>query len=283
MILGWVYDWDLGLHNGGQMLTARALLDGRPDWASVRMITPYHDEALGQCDAYIINQCRFFRLDQLARLASETYVWLFHDAMAMYAHQAILLRPLIQRATACVFKSPFHREQVVKRWPSAACPPGRVVYADVIPVDQFHDGPKTRDAIWLGNYVAPKGVLEAIDWAEENRRHLDMFGFGDPFQFGRSSPYVRMYPVLPYSEVPSVLRQYRTFVFLPTGPEAAARVVPEAVLSGCELVVNDNVGVTSFDWWTEDPDLLRKRLQDRSGEFWQALAELLEVPSGTNS
>jgi len=275
--IGWIYDQALSLHTGGQMLSSRLLLERAPEWADVKIISPYHDEWLGRCDAHIVNQCRYFRPDQLAKVTEKPYIWLFHDMLHNCMHQGFILKALLKKATGCMFKSPFHRENVYGKWPEAKEVPGKAVYATPIDLDMFHPGKKTKGTIWLGNYVPEKGVREAVAWAEENGEVVDFFGFGDAFMFRICSPWVRFYPVLPYEEVPGILRQYKKLVFLPKYPEAAGRVIVEALLSGCKVITNDMIGFKSFNWWSDDPETLRKALREREGDFWGTVKKMLDV------
>jgi glycosyltransferase involved in cell wall biosynthesis len=67
---------------------------------------------------------------------------------------------------------------------------------------------------------------------------------------GPRTPDAARYPgyvgPLPYSDVRSLMRRTRTFVFHPRWPEPFGRVVAEAALSGCALDTNDQVGALSF-------------------------------------
>jgi hypothetical protein len=57
-------------------------------------------------------------------------------------------------------------------------------------------------------------------------------------------------------------------VHLPLAFESECRAVMEAVLSGCKIQTNDNVGITSVQDWN-DPDALREMI-DKAGEtFWR--------------
>ena len=68
------------------------------------------------------------------------------------------------------------------------------------------------------------------------------------------------------THVPTILRLYRRFVFLPTTVEPFGRAVVEAWAAGCELIVNRNVGALH---WLEHPDGARDRGAPTSGA-WSA-------------
>jgi glycosyltransferase involved in cell wall biosynthesis len=75
--------------------------------------------------------------------------------------------------------------------------------------------------------------------------------------------------VVPYSDVPLLMNRAKNFVFLPRWPEPQGRVVVEAALSGCNLIVNENVGATSFPFDISEA----KNIEDATGKFWQELEE----------
>jgi glycosyltransferase involved in cell wall biosynthesis len=71
-----------------------------------------------------------------------------------------------------------------------------------------------------------------------------------------------------YEELPEIYNRARTFAHLPKWIEPMGRTVVEAGLCGCELVLNDRVGVTSYepqDW--QDPS----RVGRNADRFWADL------------
>lgn len=75
--------------------------------------------------------------------------------------------------------------------------------------------------------------------------------------------------IMPYSEIPQMMNRAKNFVFLPRWPEPQGRVVVEAALSGCNLIINENVGATSFPFDISDA----KNIDNASVEFWRELEE----------
>jgi hypothetical protein len=70
---------------------------------------------------------------------------------------------------------------------------------------------------------------------------------------------------MPYEALPTIFNRARTFAHLPRWIEPMGRAVVEAALCGCELVLNDRVGVTSYeesDW--QDP----RRVSVNADRFW---------------
>ncbi len=77
-----------------------------------------------------------------------------------------------------------------------------------------------------------------------------------------------------YEELPEIFNRAKTFAHLPAWMEPMGRAVVEAGLCGCELVLNDHVGVTSYedaDW--RDP----QRVVSNASRFWADLERVLAV------
>ncbi len=122
---------------------------------------------------------------------------------------------------------------------------------------------RPRGACWLGSgQHAGKGVLQACEWARANEP-VDFWG---PLTLDES-PWVRVKGIVPHDHVPTILRLYERFVFLPTHVEPFGRAVVEAWAAGCELIVNRNVGALH---WLEHPDALRSATTD----FWRLVEGL---------
>ena len=69
-----------------------------------------------------------------------------------------------------------------------------------------------------------------------------------------SSSFGHQVGPVPYEEVPLWMNRAKNLVFLPRWPEPQGRVVFEAALCGCNLILNENVGAVSFDFPPADID-----------------------------
>jgi hypothetical protein len=76
------------------------------------------------------------------------------------------------------------------------------------------------------------------------------------------------------AQVLDVLARVRTFVYLPRGLEPAGRMPVEARLLGCEVVVNEHVGVCGESWWTGDEQHAFDFVRGAPRRFWELVAEL---------
>jgi hypothetical protein len=57
------------------------------------------------------------------------------------------------------------------------------------------------------------------------------------------------------SQLSEIYNRTQKFVHIPKWQEPSARTVVEAALCGCELILNENVGVLSFGYDIRDPYL----------------------------
>lgn len=71
----------------------------------------------------------------------------------------------------------------------------------------------------------------------------------------------------PREAVLETMSRAKWFVHLPLILDAEPQACIEAVLSGCQMVVNENVGLVSVPNWS-DPEALRKRLSTAAADFW---------------
>jgi glycosyltransferase involved in cell wall biosynthesis len=82
-----------------------------------------------------------------------------------------------------------------------------------------------------------------------------------------------------HEQLPEIYNRARTFAHLPKWIEPMGRTVVEAALCGCELVLNDRVGVTSYepqDW--REPS----RVQGNTELFWSDLEDALAMPCSSS-
>ena len=109
---------------------------------------------------------------------------------------------------------------------------------------------------WLivssGSWI--KGTKDAIEYAEKNK--LEYF----------------LAENLPYKEMLIALAASKGLIFLPPGKDTCPRLVIEAKLLGCELIINDNVQHATEEWF-EDKQVMFEYLASRPQFFWNEIIE----------
>lgn len=104
-------------------------------------------------------------------------------------------------------------------------------------------------ALWAARNHPLKGLNQARVWAH-----------------GAGFPLVIMHDK-PRADVLEFMSRAEAFVHLPLCFESEGRAVMEAVLSGCRVQTNQNVGVTSIDGW-HDKHRLRDMIDGAGEQFW---------------
>ena len=113
--------------------------------------------------------------------------------------------------------------------------------------------------IVLGSDSWIKGADQAEKWCKDNGKDYEVV-------WG-----------LPYNDVLDKLAQAKGFVYLPKGGDTCPRMVIEAKLLGCELVLNDYVLHRDEEWFTsDDPEMIESYLYAAPGLFWNALQTYMQ-------
>jgi len=113
--------------------------------------------------------------------------------------------------------------------------------------------------IVLGSYSWVKGAAAAKDWCETNKKKYEVVW---------NVPYEEMLGKLAFAE---------GFVYLPAGADTCPRMVIEAKLSGCKLILNDNVQHAKESWFdTDDIASIFEYLKGRPKVFWDTIKSIKE-------
>ena len=75
-------------------------------------------------------------------------------------------------------------------------------------------------------------------------------------------------------EVLEVFEKAEQFVYLPVGTEGAGRMPVEARFLGCEVIVNDNVGVSGEAWWNKSDPEAYEFVKDTPDRFWRIVEKI---------
>jgi glycosyltransferase involved in cell wall biosynthesis len=174
-----------------------------------------------------------------------------------------LVRDTYTNSVANIYVSPKHRD-VTNQVLGLDDLNKSIVVKPIINTDDFYNRNLTRDIDYL--FV---GVLSEAKGFENLRREYsdkNLVIVGD-IHPGVKLDFGNYLGKLPYSDIPNVMSRAKNFVFLPRWPEPQGRVVVEAALSGCNLIVNENVGAMSFPFDIKEPS----NIQQSASLFWDEL------------
>ena len=115
--------------------------------------------------------------------------------------------------------------------------------------------------------------MNAMDYLAEQEADPEacLFVGANPHRYDLGG--IRHRDRLPYEEMPNTFNRAKVFVHLPEWKEPMGRTVIEAALCGCHLVLNENVGATSFAFEDiRDPD----NYEGSVDEFWTTVESVMD-------
>ena len=157
---------------------------------------------------------------------------------------------LINNSRLFLCRTPRHLE-VEKEWTE---PKASDWVLSSFKTTDFTPAPKEDFALWASRLHRQKGPDNALRWAEEHQIPLVLY-WNKPREL-----------------VLETMARAKHFVFLPNDFDAESRVTIEAVLSGCQVHVNDNVGITSIPDWS-NPEKLLELVSNAGRKFWELVSK----------
>lgn len=175
-------------------------------------------------------------------------------------------RTLYSRARVGIFNSPRSREAIAGIVDVAL--PDRCIFSrPAIDTDRFRPLGLERDidVLYVGTISAHKGYYELLERFGPER--LTLAGTN---RLGETVKGNYLGSVA-YDDLPELYNRARIFAHLPRWLEPMGRTLVEASLCGCEIIVNERVGVTSYprEEWT-NPDVIRTAIDRFWDEFERA-------------
>jgi hypothetical protein len=182
-------------------------------------------------------------------LTEQQMTWLGTKSPVVFVHHTQPRSPgrkaLIDGSSLFLVHTPAHLARELE-WTS----PKRTDFV-LSPMDTLGIAParKQRFAVWAQRMHFLKGPLAAKVWAASQDLPLTMLSDA------------------PRAEVLSTMARASHYVHLPLILESESRATMEAVLSGCKVHVNDNVGIASVEGW-DDRARLAGMLDGAAERFW---------------
>ncbi len=253
MNVSWLHD-DPG-YVGGAELTMREFAAAAPENVTIDYVAG-NDPIDG--DVVVIGNCVQYDAAIVDSLMGKV-VWRYHHDLAF--HEPVELRAHLDHYADHIFTSPIHAERY--DWAGGSdyhIVPPAMNLARFKPNCETRRQVKRKGAVSVGAWQNPGKGAELLDaWARSNGG-IDIYGFG-PYA-PLISEHVNHMGAVDQADLPAVLHQYETFVFLPRAVEPFGRCVVEAWAAGCHVVTNKLVG--SRYWIEREPDKLETAAQD----FW---------------
>ena len=223
--------------------------------------------------------------------STEKYVEIYHNAKSI------------------IFQSPVHHKTFLSYF-------GEKVIKDYLilppPIDpdifiKMANTPRKTRFLWTGLMHPFRGIEEAIEYATNNPEKQFLFHSAYPPVHKKYTEQlealpnceVRIQPI-PYEEMPQLFASCSDLFYQPRNLDASSRTCLEALLSGCRLRPNANVGLFSYSWDWSDKTKIVEEIKKAPSIFWNhiethspieisnkpthaAKVNLIFFPSGTST
>lgn len=166
-----------------------------------------------------------------------------------------------------IFVSPLHRDTSLKIL-NLFNPPPSYVLKPTVDKDRFFNQNVERDIEYL--FVGVIGEAKGLENMRQRFAKSDIHFAGRLFP-GAQLDFGTHHGAVAYDQVPILMNRAKNFVFLPRWPEPQGRVVIEAALCGCNLIVNENVGACSFPFDISNP----QNFDNPTQAFWDEIEKVL--------
>jgi len=161
-----------------------------------------------------------------------------------------LYRKLFANSKLNVFQSPKHYEAHYDFYGEAVA--HHLIMPPTVQIDKLIPSPFKQDHTipFFGDLNYLKGGNAYVDFALE---HPEMkFPIYGENRLRRELPEnISFHNPVSNTEVLEILGKTKYFICKPVWPEPSGRLAAEALLSGCEMIINDRVGTFSFDFFNQ--------------------------------
>jgi hypothetical protein len=215
----------------------------------IQIVTPetFDTHDIHQFDSVVLTGTDLFTDQQLNEISKhEPFVFVHHLQTPRAG-----LNTLIRSSRLFVTHTPAHLRRELA-WTKPRKTAQVLSYFDTSKCYGHMD--KQPFALWAARSHPLKGKLKAEIWAAQGG-----------YKFKALSN-------VPRDEVLDAMARCEWFVHLPLAFESECRAVMEAVLSGCRIHTNENVGLTSIEDW-QDKDHLRHMIDNAGDTFWRLVQQ----------
>ena len=181
-------------------------------------------------------------------------------------------RELFKKALLNIFLSPLHASVFQKIYP--AIKPKTYILKPLIDVDGFTNESSERDI----EYASYGGMSEAKGFYNIRERfpEKEIVFFGSSGHLAEKYKYGKVIGRIPYEKMPDFLNRVKYYIHMPRWPEPHGLIINQAVLSGCKLITNENVGALTHDFEIAD----RSAYKNNAAELWNMLEETVSTAKG---
>ncbi len=178
--------------------------------------------------------------------------------------------PLYRNAAQCSFLSPLHRDVHIRAFGAQSIRVERTILVPPsVDTDQFRNLSGERDIRFLS--YGGQGEAKGYHNVMQNFPKNSVIFIGGSSRELLKPDEGQWLGQVPADKMPQLLNRTQNYIHLPRWPEPFGLIVAQAALCGCNLILNENVGATSWGLDLKDPAIYRN-----SGErYWEELESRL--------
>jgi len=276
MKIAWVADFIVKTYIGGAQYTNEMYIKkGKELGFSIDVITP-DDIKNDNYDLYILNNIQVFynkcRKWLLNVIDNKDYILFSHDYFVSGNFKNF--KNIFKNALLNLFLTKAHMFEYLKYHDI-----GKADYnTSPIDTEKFKiSNSIIKDdklAIWIGNMHKNKGLNNLLKFAKEKPEWwFKLFG-----KLPKNVTFSNNIEVIGEVEQNELVKWYqkaRYFIALPNWIEPFGRSVVEAYLCGCDLIVNDRIGVIQENWDWNNYDSIKKNCKTEK-RFWEKVKNAIK-------
>ena len=269
---------------GGAELSSQHVINvGKELGFDIGMITPqsFNIAVLRRAKLIVLNNMFTFNPSQFAEINRTIfefqvpYVKYEHDMRELYDDRLSFSRRLFANSKMNVFISPLQNS----KYHDIIYDMGYTVTLPLaIDTSEFYPSPKIKriknKAVHTSSNLHNKGAATLLSMVKaHNELSFDIYPGENDYILQMISEIlnVTLKPRVSHDKMSDIYNEAEYLVHVPTGVWAGERVVLEAALCGCKLIINDNVGHKSWGWDFTDTESLRATLNDAPYAFWREI------------
>ena len=262
----WLADLSYPQYNGGAERTDYVIKEaGKKLGLDIQDMHIADECDTNDYDLVVISNIHRWKDGVVSKMIEDTYT-----PIVFFSHDPLMHKwypKAIKQAFCTVFMSPAHKKFYTRK---LALGTHFIQPHGLTDMDSWYSSEDREDIyLYIGDLNGYKGVQNVYKWAMDNPdkevrlwgRHMAKFPFLlDNFKY---------YGWLDQDKLAETLSKAKYFLHLPEFVDPCPRMVTFAMMSGCEIIGNENIGTFSYDWPWEDMDAVKKILKRAPRKFWK--------------
>lgn len=281
----WYADFNDKQYRGGAQQTDRILIDyGRYIGIEIKEINLsdallVKESDISGYDAVVLSNIYILHgklpnlIGEMMRL-NKKVIRFEHDYLWMARVDDHFTQNLFQMADLSIFLSPLHliehlEHGVIPKNPVLIPPPAGLV-------QNLEGEHKPNTVVYAGEIHVHKGIQNVLAYAREHQEmQVDLYGWVEDKSLLEEMPDNALWKgEIPHRGISKVFSKYEYMIHMPNWREPFGRSVMEAKLAGCKLILNENVGFSSWGFDTLDSKALGLVLNAQMKNFWGKITSL---------